>query len=170
MDEQRVDDPYEVAVGSTRRYPEAVMVAGRLAGDAMVTRVVGTDLALDRAAGRIGWLARWAVAGGGWLGLLLGALAALLSGPVPASALLGAVFGAVGAVGVGLAVPAGVPRPGRFELRVPVGVADKARNRLMAMEDAQVTVIPAAAPGRRAGALPASDPRASAADLLGLPS
>jgi hypothetical protein len=64
-------------------------------------------------------------------------------------------------------------RIGRYELRVDPGDADRVRAALLRAkgelgELGELTVIPAAAPGRRAPACPAGDPRASAEELLGL--
>jgi hypothetical protein len=152
----------DVPVAFVRGAREAVAIGGRL--DA---RVVGVDLTLPGPVGRAGRLCGYGLVGGVWLGLLLGAFAWLSGGPVAAGAGLGALFGVAGGVGLGL-VTAGRIRPGRYELRVPAERADRARTVLLALDAADLSVVPAPAPHRRSGAPAASDPRASADDLLGL--
>jgi hypothetical protein len=160
-----------VAVASFRRYDDAVQASGRIdAGGVIVgtglTVAIGGRRPVARAVG-------YAVLIGAWLGLLLAALAWLDHRSIGPEAALGALFGAVagGALGVVLGRgPAGGVRIGRYELRVEAEAADRVRAALLRAkgELGEVTVIPAAAPGRRAPAYPAGDPGASAEELLGL--
>jgi hypothetical protein len=159
--------PQDVPVALVRRARDAAAIRGRLAADGLTVRVAGVDLTLSGSPRRAGRLTGYVLTGAGWLGLLLGAFAWLSGGPVAGSAGLGALFGAAGGLGLGL-VTAGRIRPGRYELRVPAERADRARTVLMALDAADLSVVPARAPHRRSGAPAASDPRASADDLLGL--
>jgi hypothetical protein len=170
-----LDRDSSVAVASFRRYPDAVharkwTVAEGAAGTGVV---VGTDLTVVVDRRPVARTVGYAVLAGTWLGLLLALLAALGHQAVWPAGALGAGFGAVAGAALGALMRrrtgAGV-RIGRYELRVDPADADRVRAALLRAkgELGEVTVIPAAAPGRRAPAYPAGDPRASAEELLGL--
>jgi hypothetical protein len=161
----------DATVASFPRYADALATRERLVADgfpAAGTGIVGVDLAVaaDRwtPAGR---LAGYGVAAAVWLAGLLGGFAALVRGPVVPAALLGAGFGAVAGFLAGWWAPARPVTPGRYELRVAREHADPIRTRLLRSGPDGMTVI-TATPTRRAGIYSATDPRASAEDLLGL--
>jgi hypothetical protein len=136
--------------------------------------IVGTDLSVAIGARRVALRAVGsAVVAGAWLGLLLAALSTLDGRPAWPAAVLGFGFGALGGGGLGLVLhrrPAAGVTVGRYELRVDPSAAHRVRAGLLRAkgELGEMAVIPAAAPGRRAPAYPAGDPRASAEELLGL--
>jgi hypothetical protein len=160
-----------VAVASFRRYADAVRASRRVEAQGAI---VGTELTVAvRGRRPVVRAAGYAVLVGAWLGLLLAALSWVDHRAVGPAAALGAGFGAV--AGAGLAVvsgrgPAGGIRIGRYELRVEAEAADRVRAALLRAkgELGEVTVIPAARAGRRAPGYPASQPGASAEELLGL--
>jgi len=143
--------------------------AGRkaLTGSAVpagLVTVVGIDLLVGsrRTPGRFVVFGFCAAA---WLCLLAISAGALLHGPVGPLAGVGALFGLL--AGLGLAASLPVPAtPGRYELRVPDAYAEAARELLLREGPDGLSLLAGSIPRRIA--VPATDPRASAEDLLGL--
>jgi hypothetical protein len=126
--------------------------------------VVGIDLAV-RSFRTTGRFVLFGVAGAVWLSLLAIVAGALLHGPVGALAGTGALFGLVAGVGLAAIQPHPVT-PGRYELRVPDNCAEAARELLLRDGPDGLSLLAGSVPRRIAVA--ATDPRASAEELLGL--